>query len=126
MPMYDQNCSKCGVHEVLCSVDERHTCQKCESICTIRPGRMHPVGIIFANAETNKQLGVTWHSNSEKREWMKNHPKVQGVGAGSTEDRNFKEDIRVRADSTLKSHGYKDVREFKQEATKQKVSKSNA
>ena len=87
---------------------------------------MHPIGIIFANAETNKQLGVTWNSNSEKREWMKNHPNVHGVAAGSTEDRNFKADLRERADSTIKSHGYKDVQEFKRESTKKKVSKSNA
>lgn len=125
MPMYDQDCPSCGVHEVFCSMGDRHTCQRCQTICTLRPGRMHPIGIIFANAETNKQLGVTWNSNSEKRAWMKAHPNVHGVASGSTEDNNFKGDIREKADSVIRSHGYKDVQEFKREATKKEVSKLN-
>jgi len=125
MPLYDQDCPKCGVHEVFCAMGSRHVCQKCSGTCAIRPGRMHPIGIIFANAETNKQLGVTWNTNAEKRAWMAKHPNVNPISAGSPEDLDLKQDLRNRADSVIKSHGYKDVQEFKREATKKKVSQSN-
>ena len=120
MPIYDQNCPECGVHEVFCRQEERHHCRKCGEACSRIPGVRHPQGIIWANAETSKQLGVTWNTNEEKRQWMKKHPNAVAVEKGSKEDRDFKQSIRAKADKTLKQQGFNDHQHFKKEAKKRK------
>ena len=121
MPLYDQNCINCGVHEVFCHKEERHNCRKCGEPCARIPGVMHSHGIIWANAETNKQLGVTWNTNEEKRQWLKKHPNAVPMEKGSKEDRDFKQAIRDKADKVLKHHGYNDHQHFKKEAKKKQV-----
>ena len=126
MPIYDQNCPKCGVHEVFCRKEERHNCRKCGEPCSRIPGVMHAQGIIWDNAETNKQLGVTWHTNEEKRQWMKRHPNAIPMEKGSKEDRDFKQAIRTREDRVLKNAGFNNVEDFKREAKKKKSLDINA
>tara|TARA_R100000808_G_scaffold672_3_gene3345 strand:- start:12908 stop:13177 length:270 start_codon:yes stop_codon:yes gene_type:complete len=87
---------------------------------------MHAQGIIWDNAETNKQLGVTWHTNEEKRQWMKRHPNAIPMEKGSKEDRDFKQAIRTREDRVLKNAGFNDVEDFKREAKKKKSLDINA
>lgn len=120
MPIYDQNCSKCGVHEVFCHREERHNCRKCGDPCPRIPGVMHAQGIIWDNAETSKQLGVTWHTNEEKRQWMKKHPNVVPMEKGSKEDRDFKQSIRSREDRVVKDAGFNNVQDFKRKAKQKK------
>ena len=121
MPIYDQNCSTCGIHEVFCHKEERLHCRKCGNPCSRVPGVMHAQGIIWANAETSKQLGVTWNTNEEKRQWLKKHPNAIAMEKGSKEDRDFKQSIRHKADKVLKHHGYNDHQHFKKESEKRKV-----
>jgi len=121
MPLYDQVCPKCGEHEAFCSPDERHTCEECGGVCVVRPSLFHPQGIIFSNEEHSKQLGVTWGTNQEKRDWMKRHPNVKAVSKGSQEDKAFNTTIKDQADRAAKKGGFKDVQDFQTHHKKRKA-----
>ena len=112
MPLYDQVCLWCGEHEAFCPSEKREICEKCGEPCTVKPSIFHPQGIIFSNAETSSQLGVTWGSNKEKREWLKKHPNVKPVGKGTIEDKDFSIALKDKADKAVKKGGFRDVQDF--------------
>ena len=117
MPLYDINCSDCGVVEdVVCSYEERNTCPECDGEAVMVPIMPTTVGIVWSNQEHSSQLGRTFETNKQKREWLKEHPNVCEVRRGSTEDRNTRQNMGSRADEVVKYHGYKDVNHYKAEA----------
>ena len=121
MPLYDINCPDCGlIEDVICSVEERNTCSECGGDAQMKPIMPISVGIIWSNAEVSTQLGRTFSTNKEKREWLKAHPKVEPMTKGSREDRDFANSIRDQADKALKNHGYKDRQHYKSELKKKK------
>jgi len=122
MPIYDQRCGNCGINEAYCYVDERHTCQLCGGKCDLVPAPFRAIGIVFSNAETSKQLGVTWETNQQKRDWFKKHPNVMPVTKGSQEDKDFAASIRGRADTLVKGVGFKNAREYHSEGRKMRAS----
>ena len=121
MPLYDINCPSCGVVEdVVCSYEERNTCPDCGSEGSMVPIMPLTIGIVWSNQEHSSQLGRTFETNKQKREWLKKHPNVSEVRKGSTEDRNTRQVLAHRADSVAKHHGYKDVNHYKTEAKAKK------
>ena len=120
MPVYDQACESCGIHEAICSVDERNTCQVCGESCSLVPSCFSVQGIIYANAETSSQLGVTWHSNKEKRDWFKNHPSAHPVAKGSSEDIDFRNSIRQNADKAVQKFGYDSRAHYQREKSSER------
>ena len=120
MPVYDQSCENCGINEVICLVDERNTCQDCGDPCGLVPSCFSIQGIIYANAETSSQLGVTWNSNKEKRDWMKNHPNAHPVAKGSAEDIDFKNSIRQNADKAVQKFGYDSRAHYQREKSSER------
>lgn len=112
MPLYDQVCLWCGEHEAFCPSAEREICEKCSEPCAVKPSIFHPQGIIFSNEESSKQLGVTWGSNKEKREWMKRHPNVTAVAKGSSEDKDFNMALKDKQDKAVKEVGFRDAQDF--------------
>ena len=120
MPLYLQICEKCGQNEALCAVKDREVCQECGNFCTLGPSSFAIHGIVFSNAETSNQLGVTWNSNSEKRKWMKEHPDVQPFSKGSQADKDFKSSLRDKGDKAVKRMGYDNQAQFQKHKKDQK------
>tara|TARA_R110000824_G_scaffold10774_3_gene47208 strand:- start:1644 stop:1943 length:300 start_codon:yes stop_codon:yes gene_type:complete len=82
-------------------------------------------GIIWANAEHSKQLGRTFSSNKEKRDWLKSHPNVSEITTGSTEDRHMRANLQDRADRAVQKGGYKNMTQWNHEAKKYKAEAEN-
>ena len=126
MPLYDIQCSDCGlIEDVICSPKERNTCPEC-----LKPAKMKPImprssGIIWANAERSNQLGRTFSTNKEKRDWLKAHPNVSEVTSGSSEDRCIRADLQDKADKAAQKGGYRDMNQWQREAKKHKASAEN-
>jgi len=124
MPLYDINCPDCGlVEDVICSAEERNTCPECGGEAQMKPIMPMSVGIIWANAEVSDQLGRTFETNKQKRDWLKAHPNAQEMTKGSREDRDFGDSIRERADKAAQKIGFKDTRQYQTEMKKKQNSK---
>ena len=124
MPMlYDHDCPKCGFREDVLQHHTKHDiCPDCDSKVRVVVAPVPTHGIVFSNAETSKQLGITWNSNKEKRDWMAAHPKALPVEKGSQADKDFKYSLREKAESAVQKGGFKDVQEFQKEGKKYKAS----
>tara|TARA_R110002051_G_scaffold129091_1_gene202816 strand:+ start:7798 stop:8190 length:393 start_codon:yes stop_codon:yes gene_type:complete len=119
MPLYDIICPTCGlVEDVICSVEERNTCPECAGEAQMKPIMPMSVGIIWSNAEVSDQLGRTFETNKQKREWLKAHPRVEPMDKGSREDRDFGESIQEKADKAAQRYGFKDKRQYQAEIKK--------
>ena len=118
MPLFDQECPVCGVQEVFCPPDKADICETCGRQARVLPSLFHTSGIIWSNQETSNQLGVTWKTNKEKREWLKKHPSAVSVSKGSQADISFKNDIRQKADKLAKKAGFQNVQKFVAEKRK--------
>ena len=126
MPLYDIQCSDCGlIEDVICPSEERNTCPEC-----LKPAKMKPImprssGIIWANAEHSSQLGRTFHTNKEKRDWLRAHPNVSEITTGSAEDRRVREGLQDQADKAVQKGGYKNMAHWKRETKKHQNSAEN-
>tara|TARA_R100000700_G_C3178999_1_gene155077 strand:- start:7036 stop:7446 length:411 start_codon:yes stop_codon:yes gene_type:complete len=118
MPLFDQECPNCGVQEVLCSSERAVICEICGGPAKVLPSAFNLSGIIWSNTESSSQLGVTWNTNKEKREWFKRHPNVTPVSKGSPADTDFKNNIRQKADNLAKKAGFQNVQKFIKEKKK--------
>lgn len=89
--------------------------------CAIIPPLVHTHGIVWSNAETSSQLGVTWNTNAEKRAWMKKHPNVKPVVKGSQDDKNFSATLKDKSDKVVKNLGFKNKEHFQKERKREKL-----
>jgi hypothetical protein len=122
MLAYDHDCPNCGVREVLQRHQEHDICPDCGAQVRVIVAAVPTHGIVFSNAEVSTQLGTRWESNSEKRAWLKAHPKAIAVEKGSKEDTDFNMSIKQKQHDVLNSHGYKSVQEYKSDMTKKATS----
>lgn len=112
MPMYDMKCDGCGDEpEVLRRHDQDVTCALCghgplRVVWKSAPGL---AGIIWSNQEDNKQLGVRFESNAQKREYFKANPQLREMSKGSTDERKFRDKLRERAEKKAKRLGFNDL-----------------
>ena len=106
MPWYDLDCSKCGVlKDEPRSVEKREICPECGGPCSVLLAPTRTIGIVFSNAQRSNQLGVTWNSNKEKRDWMKAHPNVVEMNKGDTNERAFNQTMKQDMHNSLKKQG---------------------
>ena len=119
MPLYDQSCESCGLLEDMHrSIAERNVCGCCGGEAQIIPAPIRTVGIVWSNQEHSSQLGRTFETNAQKREWLKKHPNVSEVRKGSKEDIALKEHMRSRRDQRLQAAGFKNNTEYQTELKK--------
>jgi len=106
MPWYDLDCPKCGVlNDEPRSVEKREICPECGGPCSVLLAPTRTVGIVFSNAQRSNQLGVTWNSNKEKRDWMKAHPNVVEMTKGDANERAFSQQMKQDMHDSLKKQG---------------------
>lgn len=113
MPLYDIDCPACGYQEdVVCPPDQRHTCPECGQAASMVPIMPRHVGIIWDNKEVSTQLGRTFNSNKEKRDYLRTHPHVQEVSKGSSDDKRLRHKIRERAENIAVQRGFRSNHEY--------------
>lgn len=110
MPLYDYDCAACGEFiEDHFSASKPDTCEQCGQPIAVPPQLTCTVGIIWANQEDSKQLGVRFESNAQKREFFKQNPQLREMSKGSADDRRFGDRLRERAERKAKRLGYVDL-----------------
>jgi len=123
MILYDHDCPNCGLREDVLQHHSKHdTCPDCGAKVRVLIAAVPTHGIVFSNAETSKQLGVTWGSNKEKRDWFAKNPRVKAFEKGSQTDKDFKQGLDEKAEAAVQKGGFKDVQEFQSEGRKYKAS----
>ena len=121
MPLYDQCCETCGfLEDVHRSVPERNICAECGKDARVVLAPVRTVGIVWSNQEHSEQLGRTFETNAQKREWLEQHPNTSEVRKGSKEDIEFKESIRERRDVAMKKIGFKGNEHYQSEMKQMK------
>jgi hypothetical protein len=121
---YDHDCPNCGVTEdVPRPLEEYDVCPVCDSKVRILVAAVPTHGIVFSNVEHSNQLGVTFHSNSEKRKFFRDNPDIVPFSKGSTQDQNLKWKIEQKRESTAKKLGYSDAEDHHAHMKKQKTKK---
>jgi|TARA_R110000824_G_scaffold66842_4_gene173254 hypothetical protein len=123
MILYDHDCPNCGFREDVLQHSSKHDiCPDCEAKVRVLIAAVPTHGIVFSNAETSKQLGVTWGSNKEKRDWFAKNPRVNTFEKGSQTDKDFKQGLDEKAEAAVQKGGFRDVQEFQSEGRKYKAS----
>ena len=110
MPLFDYECEACGTYVEDHLAPERPTvCEACGAETHVPPQLTSTVGIIWANQEANPQLGVTFESNAQKREFFKKNPGIREMSKGSPDERRFADRTRERAERKARRLGYVDL-----------------
>jgi putative FmdB family regulatory protein len=112
MPLYDMKCNGCGDEpEIFKKFSEEVACALCGHSPLVVMFKQAPslAGIIFSNAEENKQLGVRFESNAEKREYFKKNPHIREMSKGSADERKFADRLRNKAEKKAKTLGFNDL-----------------
>ena len=125
MPMYDFRCDGgCGYYTdmyiPLAEVDKA-VCPDCHSSITIRIGAVMTVGPMPSKPLKVDQIGRSFESASELREYKKQNPGWDMMSADSTSWRSHVDDCRERAERMAKRRGYRDLAQQKE---KRKVEKA--
>ncbi len=112
MLWYDHDCPNCGVQEdVPRPIEEYDVCPACDSKVRVIVAPVPTHGIVFSNVEHSEQLGMTFHSNAEKRKFFRDNPDVVAISKGSVADNNLKWKIEQKREQTAKQHGFRDAEE---------------
>jgi hypothetical protein len=81
-------------------------------------------GVVFTNALEIKQIGRTFNSNAELREYQRTN-NVELHDSSSQSWRDFKDGVREKCEKSAKKHGFRDLEHKNQIAKKaQAVGKS--
>ena len=124
MLLYDLECSKCGVLEdEFRKIEEREICPACAGPCRVLISPTRTVGIVWSNQEHSSQLGRTFHTNKEKRDWLKAHPNARPMAKGDSDDRKLQDSIRNQADQTMARLGHGDLDGYQANQRKAKKAK---
>lgn len=112
MPLYDMKCAGCGDEpEVFRRSDEQVACGLCGHFPLHTVWKQAPAlsGIIWSNQEHNKQLGVRFETNAQKREYFKANPHIREMSKGSADERKFADKLRARAEKKAARLGFDDL-----------------
>ena len=112
MPLYNVRCEKCGDSESLCR-GEAIICNECggraEKLDSIS---FRSVGIIFSNAEESKQLGRTFTSEAEKRQYLRENS-IEEIIPGSQKDLIMRDQIEAGAQKFAQTKGFPDIQAYR-------------
>tara|TARA_Y100000389_G_scaffold189936_1_gene214222 strand:+ start:59 stop:457 length:399 start_codon:yes stop_codon:yes gene_type:complete len=112
MPLYDLRCSgECGVVEAvipLSQIDNPTFCPECTMPAARIVSPVTTVGAVFDKKIEFGQLGKKFSTNSEFRQYKKDHPEARFVDKNSTEWRGHYDQVRNHCDKKSKKQGFRD------------------
>jgi putative FmdB family regulatory protein len=115
MPLFDYACRACGHVEEDeyvpqgAPVPDVLPCPVCSSLMRRGLGDFHLHGILWSGRngpQASAQMGTTFNSNAEKREFLAGHPEVYELDRGSPDERRFADRTRERAEAAAKRQGF--------------------
>lgn len=124
MPLYDFRCDTgCGYFEdmliPLARLDDA-VCPDCQGDITIRIGAVMTIGPMPSKPLRIGQVGRSFESSSELREYKKKNPNSEIIDAGSSEWRSHVDRAREKAEATAVRRGYRDLAQQKEKRGQEK------
>ena len=110
MPLYDVRCSdECGVQEIFASVNEKNVkCPECGSDAQRLVSPVAAIGAMFSKPIKFGQIGKSFETNAEFRQYKKDNPDAVFVDKSSTYYRNFYDKVRNHCDNKARKQGFSD------------------
>jgi putative FmdB family regulatory protein len=118
VPLYDFRCDEgCGYFEdmfiPLARLDDA-VCPDCQGSITTRIGSVMTVGPMPSKPLRIGQVGRSFESSSELREYKKKNPNSAIIDADSSEWRAHVDRAREKAEATAVRRGYRDLAQQKE------------
>lgn len=128
MPLYDYVCDSCGFEDeymIKLADFEGATiwCTECSEEMRRIISPVMTTGIVFSNALTITQVGKTFNSNRELREYVAENPKYELQSRGEKAWRDHDDWARERADAQAKRMGYTDLDDHHRRKTAERKKK---
>jgi len=128
MPMYDFKCPEgCGYFNdifVPLSQHGKTTCPECNALMTTVIGDVALIGPMPSKPLVVGQVGRTFESGKDWREYQRNNPDCRIVSAGSTEWRKHRDVVAEKADARAKKAGYRDFADKKARRKKENAKRA--
>tara|TARA_R100000234_G_scaffold72188_1_gene44495 strand:+ start:51 stop:452 length:402 start_codon:yes stop_codon:yes gene_type:complete len=131
MPIYEIFCEECGPGEEYAKVADRDNihCPGCHRRVERILSPVTTVGIVWDNRVHVPQIGRTFQSNSEMRQYEKDNPGFAFMTKNSPEWRKKLDRSRERVDKLAKRSGFSDwdaMQKHGREEKKKKAAKANS
>lgn len=128
MPIYDLECEPCQrfLVDVFFTLSETPTCSYCDTPARVIISPIRTVGPMPSKPLQLNQIGRSFTSNSELREYKQTHPEATFL---HKEDREWQEhytEVRDKAENTVKRMGYRDVDDYRNKAKVHQKKQSEA
>tara|TARA_R100001015_G_C4595288_1_gene150529 strand:+ start:268 stop:684 length:417 start_codon:yes stop_codon:yes gene_type:complete len=128
MPFYDFKCpSGCGYFgDIYVPLSEHGTttCSECGDVLETVISEVALIGPMPSKPLVMKQLGRTFESGSEWRQYQRENPDCAMVSADSSAWREHKEAVRDKAEARARREGYRDFDDKKQRRKEEKIKRS--
>ena len=125
MPMYDFKCpAGCGYfHDIFVPLAQhgKTTCPECGALMSTVISEVALIGPMPSKPLVVKQVGKTFESGAEWREYQRKNPDCQIVSADSSEWRNHRDKVAAKADARARKMGFRDFEDRKNQRKKDKA-----
>lgn len=125
MPMYDFKCPDgCGYfHDIFVPLAQhgKTTCPECGVLMSTVISEVALIGPMPSKPLVVKQVGKTFESGAEWREYQRKNPDCQIVSADSSEWRNHRDKVAAKADARARKMGFRDFEDRKNQRKKDKA-----
>mgnify|MGYP003627987410 CR=1 FL=1 len=125
MPLYDFRCAgDCGYFEdmfIPLAEKDNAVCPKCKGSIIVRIGAVMTVGPMPSKPLRVAQIGRSFESASEVREYKKQNPGWEMESASSDSWRSHVDNTRERAERMAKKRGYRDLAQQHEKRKKEKA-----
>lgn len=113
MPTYDLHCSNCDsyVFDHVCRISDKDSvpCACGKLMETAILSAPVTIGATFSKPlDFEKQLGRTFETNAEFRQYMREHPEAEVVSKSDAWYTSMRDRLRNRMDVTSRKKGYRD------------------
>lgn len=125
MPMYDFKCPDgCGYfNDIFVPLSEhgKTTCPECHALMSTVISEVALIGPMPSKPLVVKQVGRTFESSSEWRDYQRANPDCQIVSADSQQWRKHRDLVVEKAEAKAKKAGYRDLADKKDRRKKEKA-----
>jgi len=111
MPLYDVRCTAgCGKKEVYVPLSEADKifCPDCTQPAVRLVSPVRTIGALFSKPIEYGQIGKSFSTNEEFRQYKRDNPDAKFVEKDSTEWRSHYDEVRNHCDKKAKQQGFRD------------------